>query len=150
MQFLWKYDSYIRDSQIFPKIQEAAPKSRRQNGYTKLDQYRRSTDIGRRRKIFSRHDDLSYGILYFSQNIFRLKKSGLPQYKRGHKRGMRQVRCYCNNTVRKCEGKKRWTDTVTRLPIGQQMNRRSILNTETFSPAIPDRLWSSLNLLLRM
>ena len=63
------------------KIQEAAQKSRRQKGYMKIDQYRGSTDIGRRPKIFSRYDDLSSGILYCSQNIFRFKNSGLPQQK---------------------------------------------------------------------
>jgi len=56
--------SYIGDAQIFfPKIQEAAQKSRRQKGYMKIDQYWGATEIGRRPKIFSRQGDLSSGIL---------------------------------------------------------------------------------------
>jgi len=75
-----------RRTNFFPKIQETAQNSRRQKGYTKLDQYyRRFTDIGRRSKIFSRHGDLSYGILYRSQNIFRAMRSGLPKQKGGTK-----------------------------------------------------------------
>jgi len=66
----------------------------------KLDQYRGSTDIGRRPKIFSRHGDLSSCILCCSRNIFRLKNSGLPQQKGGT---TRQVRSDYNNTGRKTE-----------------------------------------------